>query len=189
MQSRKIVPQQLIESKILVIRGKKVMLDRDLAVLYGVETKILNRAVKRNAERFPEDFMFQLNKEEYIELLRCQFGTLKRGQHRKYLPYAFTENGVAMLSSVLNSKRAIQVNIQIMRAFIKIREMLATHKELKQKIEDMEKKYDYQFRVVFDAIKQLIEPPQKPRRRIGFLVEEPHVPYESLKGSKKQKRQ
>jgi phage regulator Rha-like protein len=189
MQSRKIVPQQLIESKILVIRGKKVMLDRDLAVLYGVETKILNRAVKRNAERFPEDFMFQLNKEEYIELLRCQFGTLKRGQHRKYLPYAFTENGVAMLSSVLNSKRAIQVNIQIMRAFTKIREMLATHKELKQKIEDMEKKYDYQFRVVFDAIKQLIEPPQKPRRRIGFLVEEPHVPYESLKGSKKQKRQ
>jgi hypothetical protein len=117
---------------------------------------------------YPEDFMFQLSKEEYAELLRCQFGTLKRGRHSKYLPYAFTENGVAMLSSVLNSDRAVQVNILIMRTFTKIREMLATHKELKEKIEDMEKKYDYQFRVVFDAIKQLIEPPQKPRKRIGF---------------------
>jgi len=145
------------------------MLDGDLAVLYGVETKMLNRAVKRNTERFPEDFMFQLSKEEYTEFLRCQFGTLKRGQHSKYSPYAFTENGVAMLSSVLNSDRAIQVNILIMRTFTKIREMLATHKDLKQKIEDMEKKYDYQFRVVFDAIKQLMEPPQKPRKRIGFL--------------------
>ncbi len=168
MESTEIVPQQLIESKILFIRGKKVMVDRDLAVLYGVETKMLNRAVKRNMERFPGDFMFQLSKEEYEELLRCQFGTLKKGQHSKYLPYAFTENGVAMLSSVLNSDRAIQVNILIMRTFTKIREMLATHKELKQKIEDMEKKYDYQFRAVFDAIKQLIEPPQKPRKRIGF---------------------
>jgi len=145
------------------------MLDGDLAVLYGVETKMLNRAVKRNTERFPEDFMFQLSKEEYTEFLRCQIGTLKRGQHSKYSPYAFTENGVAMLSSVLNSDRAIQVNILIMRTFTKIREMLATHKDLKQKIEDMEKKYDYQFRVVFDAIKQLMEPPQKPRKRIGFL--------------------
>ena len=113
--------------------------------------------------------MFQLSQEEYTELLRCQIGTLKRGQHSKYLPYAFTENGVAMLSSVLKSDRAIQVNILIMRTFTKIREMLATHKELKQKIEEMEKKYDYQFRVVFDAIKQLMEPPQKPRKRIGFL--------------------
>jgi phage regulator Rha-like protein len=169
MHGGEIVPQQLIESKILFIRGKKVMLDRDLAPLYGVETKMLNRAVKRNTERFPEDFMFQLSKEEYTELLRCQFGTLKRGQHSKYSPYAFTENGVAMLSSVLNSRRAIQVNIQIMRTFTKIREMIATHKELKQKIEEMEKKYDYQFKVVFDAIKQLVEPPQRPRKRIGFL--------------------
>jgi phage regulator Rha-like protein len=164
-----IVPQELIESKILFVRGKKVMVDRDLALLYEVETKMLNRAVRRNIERFPEDFMFQLSREEYAELLRCQFGTLKRGQHSKYLPYAFTENGVAMLSSVLNSDTAIQVNIQIMRTFTKIREMLATHRELKQKIENMEKKYDYQFKVVFDAIKQLIEPPQKPRRSIGFL--------------------
>lgn len=105
MQDTELVPQQLIESKILFIRGKKVMLDKDLSVLYGVETKMLKRAVKRNIERFPEDFMFQLLKEEYVELLRCQFGTLKRGQHSKYLPYAFTENGVAMLSSVLNSLR------------------------------------------------------------------------------------
>jgi len=143
----------------------------NLAVLYEVETKMLNRAVKRNIERFPDDFMFQLSKEEYDELLRCQFGALKRGQHSKYLPYAFTENGVAMLSSVLNSKRAIQVNIQIMRTFTKIRGMLATHKELRQKIEEMEKKYDYQFKIVFDTIKQLIEPPQKSKKRIGFLQE------------------
>jgi phage regulator Rha-like protein len=169
MQGTEIITQQLIESKIFFIRGKKVMLDRDLSALYGVETKMLNRAVKRNTERFPEDFMFQLSKEEYTELLRCQFGTLKRGQHSKYSSYAFTENGVAMLSSVLNSRRAIQVNIQIMRTFTKIREMIATHKELKQKIEEMEKKYDYQFKVVFDAIRQLVEPPQRPRKRIGFL--------------------
>lgn len=140
MQNVEIVPPQVIESKIFIIRSKKVMLDKALSVLYGVETKMLNRAVKRNIERFPEDFIFQLTKEEYIDLLRYQFGTLKRGQHSKYLPYVFTENGVAMLSSALNSKRAIQVNIQIMRTFTKIREMLATHKELKQKIEEMEKK-------------------------------------------------
>lgn len=145
------------------------MLDRDLAALYGVETKMLNRAVKRNTERFPEDFMFQLTKEEYMALLRFQFGTLKRGQYSKYSPYVFTENGVAMLSSVLNSRRAIQVNIQIMRTFTKIREMITTHKELRQKIEEMEKKYDYQFKVVFDTIKQLIEPPQEPKRKMGFL--------------------
>lgn len=168
MQNTELVPQQLIENKIFIVRGKKVLLNSDLAVLYGVETKMLNRAVKRNMERFPEDFMFQLTKEEYAELLRCQFGTLKRGQHSKYLPYAFTENGVAMLSSVLNSKRAIHVNIQIMRIFTKIREMIATHKDLKQKVEAMEKKYDYQFKVVFEAIKQLMEPSQKTSKRIGF---------------------
>lgn len=172
MQNVETIPQQVIESKIFIIRDKRVMLDKDLAVLYGVETKMLNRAVKRNIERFPEDFIFQLTKEEYIDLLRYQFGTLKRGQHSKYLPYGFTENGVAMLSSVLNSKRAIQVNIQIIRTFTKIREMLTTHKELKQKIEEMEKKYNYQFKVVFDVIKQLIEPPQKAKGKIGFLREE-----------------
>ena len=143
------------------------MFDRDLANLYQVETKVLNQAVKRNIQRFPGDFMFQITKEE-LNSLRSHFVTLKRGQHRKYLPYVFTEQGVAMLSSVLNSERAIQVNIQIMRAFIKLKEMLATHKDLKLKIEEMEKKYDYQFKIVFDAIKQLLEPPTKPKGKIGF---------------------
>ncbi len=161
------VPVEVIERKILFIRGQKVMLDKDLALLYDVETKMLNRAVKRNIERFPDDFMFQLTKEEF-DNLKFHFGTSSWGGQR-YLPYAFSENGVAMLSSVLNSKRAIQVNIQIMRTFTKIREMLATHKELRLKIEEMEKKYDAQFKVVFDAIKQLMEPPKKARKRIGFL--------------------
>jgi hypothetical protein len=161
------VPVEVIERKILFIRGQKVMLDKDLALLYDVETKMLNRAVKRNIERFPDDFMFQLTKEEF-DNLKFHFGTSSWGGQR-YLPYAFSENGVAMLSSVLNSKRAIQVNIQIMRTFTKIREMLATHKELRLKIEEMEKKYDAQFKVVFDAIKQLMEPPRKTRKRIGFL--------------------
>ncbi|HHT9105306.1 MAG TPA: ORF6N domain-containing protein [Candidatus Wujingus californicus] len=143
------------------------MLDTDLALLYGVKTKMLNQAVKRNIQRFPDDFMFQLTREEFNSL-RSQIVTLKRGQHRKYLPYVFTEQGVAMLSSVLNSERAIQVNIQIMRAFIKLKEMLSTHKDLKQKIEEMEKKYDYQFKIVFDAIKQLLEPPAEPKGKIGF---------------------
>lgn len=164
-----VIPQQIIESKILFIRGQKVMLDRDLAILYGVETRVLNQAVRRNEKRFPPDFMFQLSQEEAAELSRSQFVILKRGQNIKYLPCAFTENGVAMLSSVLNSERAISVNIQIMRTFTKIREMLATHKELRQKIEKMEKKYDAQFRIVFDAIKQLMDPPLKAKKRIGFL--------------------
>jgi phage regulator Rha-like protein len=161
----------VIESRIFFLRGKKVMLDKDLAVLYDVETKALNRAVKRNTGRFPEDFMFQLSREEAGGLLRFQFGTLKRGQHYKFLPYAFTENGVAMLSSILRSERAVQVNIQIMRTFTRLREMLLTHKDLQRKIEDMEKRYDYQFKVVFDAIKQLLEPPVKPKKRIGFRAD------------------
>jgi phage regulator Rha-like protein len=172
IKTNNVIPQELIENKILFMRGRKVMIDRDLAMLYGVETKALNRAVKRNRNRFPEDFMFQLGKEEYNELLRCQFGTLKRGQHSKYLPFVFTENGVAMLSSVLNSERAVEVNIQIMRTFTKLREMLLTHRDLRQKIEEMEKKYDYQFKVVFDTIKQLLEPVKKPKRQIGFLASE-----------------
>ncbi len=165
-----LIPQEVVEKRIYLIRHQKVMIDRDLAELYGVETKILNRAVKRNIDRFPEDFMFQLSKEEYDQLLRCQIGTLKRGQHRKYLPYVFTENGVAMLSSVLNSKRAIHVNIQIMRTFTKLRKLMATHKDLKRKIEQMEKKYDEQFHVVFEAIKQLLESPKKNKRKIGFRI-------------------
>jgi phage regulator Rha-like protein len=169
--SGSIIPTELIENKIYLIRGKKVMLDKDLAELYDVETKVLNQAVKRNIARFPEDFMFQLDKEETSGLSRSQFVTLKRGQNIKYLPYVFTENGVAMLSSVLNSERAIQVNIQIMRTFTKIREMLISHKDLKQKIEEMEKKYDAQFKIVFNAIKELMSAPEKPLRKIGFKVE------------------
>ncbi len=161
-----IVPHEIIESKILLIRGRKVMLDKDLAMLYGVETKALNRAVKRNIERFPDDFMFQLIKEEF-DNLRFHFGTSSWGGQR-YLPYAFTENGVAMLSSVLNSQRAIQVNIQIMRTFTRLREILLSHKDLQKKIEDMEKRYDQQFKIVFDAIKQLLIPPEPKKRKIGF---------------------
>ncbi len=164
-----IVPQEVIENKILFLRGKKVMLDKDLSPLYGVTTGNLNKAVRRNLERFPQDFMFQLTKEEFANL-KFHFGISSWGGTRKF-PYAFTENGVAMLSSVLNSKRAIQVNIQIMRTFTRLREMLLTHKDLQRKIEAMEKKYDYQFKVVFDAIKQLLEPPEKPKKRIGFLRE------------------
>jgi len=169
-----LIPQERVENKILLIRKQKVMLDRDLAELYEVATKVFNQAVKRNIKRFPKDFMFQLTKTE-AGLLRSQFVTLKkgRGQHTKYLPRAFTEQGVAMLSSVLNSERAILVNIQIMRAFTKLREMLLTHKDLKIKIEAMEKKYDRQFKIVFDAIRQLLEPPPKPATKvIGFKARE-----------------
>ncbi len=160
------VPEETIEGKILLIRHKKVMLDRDLAALYGVETKRLKQQVNRNIERFPDDFMFQLTREEFNNL-KSQIATSSWGGLR-HLPYAFSEQGVAMLSSVLNSKRAIQVNIQVMRTFIKLRAMLLTHKELKQKIEAMERKYDYQFKIVFDAIKKLLEPPEKPKGKIGF---------------------
>ncbi len=164
--------QKTIENKIFLLRGLKVMLDRDLAELYGVTTGNLNKAVKRNIERFPEIFMFKLTKDE-LSSLRFQFGSLKRGQHRKYLPHAFTEQGVAMLSSVLKSKRAIQVNIQIMITFTKIREILATHKDLQRKIETLEGKYkqhDQQFKIVFEAIRQLLEPPvpENLKGRIGI---------------------
>jgi hypothetical protein len=165
-----IVPQEVIENKILFLRGKKVMLDKDLARLYKVETRALNQAVKRNLKRFPKDFMFQLTEEEVNVKVSQNVIPSKRSLGGS-LPYAFTENGVAMLSSVLNSERAVEVNIQIMRTFTRLREMLLTHKDLQRKIEAMEKKYDYQFKVVFDAIKQLLEPPEKPKKRIGFLAE------------------
>ena len=164
-----LIPAEIIEKKIYLIRGHKVMLDNDLAELYGVETKRLNEQVRRNPKRFPNDFMFQLAEEE-TESLRSHFATLKsgRGKHRKYLPYAFTEQGVAMLSSVLNSDRAIEVNVQIMRAFVKLRELIATHKDLARKLADMEKKYDSQFKVVFDAIRQLMTPAVPKKDKIGF---------------------
>ena len=165
-----VVPVELIASKIFEIRGKKVMLDRDLALLYGVETKKLNEQVKRNSKRFPDDFMYQLTKEE-VANLRSQFATSSWGGSR-YLPHVFTQEGVAMLSSVLNSERAIQVNILIMRAFIRLREVLLTHKELAQRLDKLEKKYvehDEKIQAIFDAIKQLLAPePVEEKRIIGF---------------------
>ncbi len=169
-----IIPVEIITTKILEIRGKKVMLDSDLAKLYGVKTKQLVRQVKRNIERFPEDFMFQLSREE-TESLRCQIGTSKRGG-RRYFPYVFTQEGVAMLSSVLNSPRAIKVNIQIMRAFVKLKELLLAHKELAVKLEALERKYtnhDKKIEEIFEAIRQLMLPPEEPKRKIGFHTEMP----------------
>ncbi|MBI4848244.1 MAG: ORF6N domain-containing protein [Nitrospirae bacterium] len=182
------MPIEVIERKILLIRGQKVMLDSDLAELYGVETFNLNKAVKRNSERFPDDFMFQLTKEE-TDSLRFQIGILKtgeqsrsqsgeiksgRGQHRKYLPYVFTEQGVAMLSSVLHSKRAIQVNIAIMRTFVKLKEMLSTNQELAYKLAQLEQKmekHDGEIKVIFDAIRQLMVPLETKKKKIGFKRE------------------
>jgi len=161
-----LVPVEVIASKIYLIRGQKVMLDRDLAKLYGVETRVLNQAVRRNIKRFPEDFMFTLTREEIMNL--SQIVTSSKIKHAPNV-FAFTEQGVAMLSSVLNSERAILVNIQIMRAFAQMRQMMLSYKELKQKIEKMEAKYDKQFRIVFQALKQLLEPPkQSKKRKIGF---------------------
>ncbi|HOD77023.1 MAG TPA: ORF6N domain-containing protein [Syntrophorhabdus sp.] len=161
-----LVPVEVIEKHILVLRNQKVILDKDLSQLYGVPTKVLIQAVKRSLKRFPPDFMFQLNGDEF-EILRSQIVTSSWGG-RRYFPYAFTEQGIAMLSSVLNSERAIAVNIEIMRAFVRLREMVASHKELAKKLQELEKKYDAQFKVVFDAIHALLEPPKKPKRRIGF---------------------
>jgi len=146
------------------------MLDSDLATLYGVETRVLVQAVKRNIERFPDDFMFQLSKEEY-EFLRSQTVTLKtgRGRHRKYLPYAFTEQGIAMLSSVLRSEQAVQVNIAIMRTFVQLRQLTADHKALARRLRQLEEKYDKQFAVVFDAIRELMNPPEPKKHPIGFV--------------------
>lgn len=168
IQAKLIIAQEIIERKILLMRGKKMMLDRDLAELYGVETKYLTRQVRRNIDRFPSDFLLHLTQQEVANLKR-HFGTSSWGGTRK-LPFAFTEHGILMLSSVLNSKRAVQVNIQIMRTFTRLREMLAGHVELRRKVEEMEKKYDYQFKAIFDAIKKLLEPPEKPKNPIGFHV-------------------
>jgi phage regulator Rha-like protein len=157
-----------IPQRILTIRGHRVMLDVDLAELYDVPTKSLNQAIRRNMDRFPEDFMFQLTEAEFAGL-RSQFVTSKKKRGgRRYMPYVFTEQGVAMLSGVLNSDRAVQVNIAIMRAFVRMRETMASHRELAQRLNTLEKTYDAHFRVVFDAIRALMEPPKRPRRRIGF---------------------
>jgi len=173
MAKADLIPVERIENTILLVRGCKVMLDRDLAELYGVPTKVLNQQVRRNRHRFPEDFMFQLSSEE-LENWRSQFVTsnsaVKKGL--RYRPYAFTEQGVAMLSSVLNSDRAIEVNIAIMRAFVRLRQILSTHKDLARKLEALERKlgeHDDKFAVVFEAIRQMMNPPPAPpKRRIGF---------------------
>lgn len=180
-----LVPVEVISSKIYLIRGLKVMLDRDLAELYDVETGALNRAVKRNAERFPEDFMFQITGEE-AEPLRCQTGISKPGRGgRRYLPYAFSEQGVAMLSSVLNSKRAIEVNIAIMRAFVQLRKTLDSHAELARKLADLEKRFeshDEQIQAIYEAIRQLMLPPDtKGKKNIGYIIKEKQKAYRKMK--------
>jgi len=169
-----IIPIENISSKIYFLRQEKVLMDSDLAELYGVETRVLKQAVRRNKDRFPSDFMFELTKKEY-QSLRSQSVTLKRGQHSKYLPYAFTEQGVAMLSSVLNSERAIKVNIAIMRAFVKMREYLQSNEKLASKLNELEKEtrekfseQQEQIKLIFEAIKQLMVEEEKPKRKIGF---------------------
>jgi ORF6N domain len=181
----RLISAERIEQIILLIRGQKVMLDMDLAALYEVPTKALNQAVSRNADRFPEDFMFRLTAEE-VQDMRSHFvtaslvaassgslSTTASKRNVRYLPYAFTEQGVAMLSSVLSSRRAVQVNVEIMRAFVRMRQILAAHADLSRKLDALEKKYDAQFQVVFEAIRQLMTPPPEPAKkgRIGFARE------------------
>ena len=179
---KELVPQEIIERKIFLIRGKKVMLSLHLAELYGVETRVLNQAVKRNRPRFPADFLFQLTNAEGNWLVSQNVI-----RHRKYfggtLPYAFTEQGVTMLSSVLRSERAIQMNIAIMRALVKLREMISTHKELARKLKELEKrieKHDAEIHSIFEAICGLMQPPERSTRQIGFRVKEPKVSYRAL---------
>jgi phage regulator Rha-like protein len=189
---QRLIPAERIERSILLIRGQKVILDSDLAALYGVSTKRLNEQVRRNTRRFPGDFMFQLTADE-AESLRSQFATSKTGRGgRRYQPYAFTEQGVAMLSTVLNSERAIDVNIAIMRAFVRLREILATHKELAAKLAELEHKlggHDEKFQIVFEAIRQLMTPPPAPKkRRIGFFPADDESARPSSPGQARRKR-
>jgi ORF6N domain len=167
MVKSELVPLEHVERVILVLRGHRVILDRDLAAMYGVEPRALNQAVGRNLERFPRDFMFQLSPEEAIHL-KSQTVISRSWGGRRHFPYAFTEQGVAMLSSVLRSSRAVQVNIEIMRAFVRLRQLLQANADLAKKLEALEKKYDSQFRVVFDAIRELMEPKEKPKTTVGF---------------------
>lgn len=181
MSEDSIVPIERIEQRIILVRGQKVMLDRDLAELYGVETKALNQAVKRNADRFPEDFMFRLEPDEKSELVtKCdRFESLK---HSTALPSVFTEQGVSMLSSVLKSRSAVEVNIAIMRTFVRLRKMLESHRDLAQRLEELEAKYDEQFRVVFDALRELMKPPEPKKNPIGFRVREEVERYTTKNG-------
>jgi len=169
MEPKSVIPTEHIEHSILVIRGKKVMLDSDLAVIYGVTTSRLNEQVKRNIARFPDDFMFQLTQEESVRLI-SQIATSNTGRGgRRKLPYAFTEHGAVMLASVLNSPVAIDASVQVVRAFVKLRQLLASHAELARKLNTLEKKYDAQFMEVFKAIRELMQPTEHPgKRKIGF---------------------
>ncbi len=167
MSTQSVVPRERIESRIFLLRGEKVMLSSDLARLYQVAPRVLVQAIKRNYDRFPDDFMFQLTEKEF-QNLKSQLVTSSWGGIRRATPYAFTEQGVAMLSSVLKSKRAVKVNVEIMRAFVRLRRMIATHEDLARKLAALEKKNDAQFKVVFDALRELMKPPEPPKRQIGF---------------------
>ena len=181
-ETKSLIPMDRIERAILLIRGEKVMLDSDLAEIYGVETGALNRAVKRNASRFPNDFMFKLTPKE-AESLRCQIGISNKGRGgRRHLPHAFTKHGALMLANVLNSERAAQTSVLVVRAFVRLRQLLSSNTELARKLESLEKKYDAQFKVVFDAIRQLMSPPAKPKREIGF-----HAKYDDDKPKAKKR--
>jgi hypothetical protein len=184
--SSEIIPIERIQNSIYLIRRQKVMLDQDLAALYGVETKALIQAVKRNIERFPSDFMYQLTDKEFA-ILRSQIVTSNWGG-RRYNPYAFTEQGVAMLSSVLRSKRAVAVNIAIMRTFVKLREILGSNELLRHKIESMERKYDEQFNAVFEVLGRMLEEPQKPKTQIGYHTEAKGREGQAEKGKLKKKK-
>jgi len=172
-----VIPIELIEKKIYLVRGQKVMIDRDLAELYGVETRALNQAVRRNIDRFPADFMFSLSREEIRNISQIVISS-----KMKHAPgmLVFTEQGVAMLSSVLRSKRAVQANIAIIRTFVKLREMMASHKDLARKLEALEKKYDGQFQIVFEAIRQIIEVEEQPKRKVGFIAKESRAKYRTV---------
>jgi hypothetical protein len=165
-----LVPIEVVERTILLIRGQKVILDVDLAELYGVTTKVFNQAVKRNTDRFPKDFMFQLTADEALSM-RSQFVTASK-RNIRYRPHAFTEHGIIMAASILNSQRAIDASVFVVRAFIKLREMIASHKDLALKLNDLEKKYDGQFQIVFEAIRQILEVEEKPKKKIGFIARE-----------------
>ena len=174
--STAIVSQEMIERLIFLIRGQKVIIDADLAVLYGVTTRRLKEQVRRNMERFPSDFMFELTGDEKAQVVaNCDH--LKKLRFSPYLPYAFTEHGALMLANVLSSERAMQASVQIVRTFVRLREMLASNAELSRKLDALEKKYDQQFKVLFEAIRQLLQPPEKPKRQIGFKVGEPRARY------------
>jgi len=182
-ENTNLIPVERIERAIILIRGEKVMLDSDLAAIYGVTTKALNQAVKRNVLRFPEDFMFRLTVEEVAELNRSQIVTGSQ-KHRdpRFPPFAFTEHGALMLANVLNSERAAQTSVMVVRAFVRLRQLLSSNAELARKLESLEKKYDAQFKVVFDAIRQLMSPSAKPKREIGF-----HVKYDDDKPKAKKR--